>query len=1029
MNTKNRIYRFFTLFLKKRYWFFIILFLIPVWIFLITPFLLQISDDFTYQADMVSVDNFYDEKLGDYQWEQYSDTQFSYEVVEKNGPILTIKNTFHVQTSAGKTIFHTAPLYAINSITGQHVKGAGDRERSWYLFAPRWLNTTDTFSYWHVSNNQPVTMEYAWERFFFGLRLLKYESQNQEPLDQTEFMHHLPGIPEERGIKLNNRISLWIEPISGYLVKFEDRSEEYFYFDRQTGEKIVPYNQFLNVYTDESFRDHIEQAKDAKQKVIWIQIVVPSFLFLALVVLFLFYRFPGLFLFSREYTLPLLVFIGGLFVTFFAFNISLNNIEENEEHNFSIQAAEITQLIKERMDIYINVLLGWRWFFDASASVERDEWRSYTESLNIQTNYPGIQGFGFAKVISPQDKNDFIDSVRQEGFADFSITPAGSRDIYTSILFLEPFDERNQRAFGYDMFSEPVRRKAMVQARDSGNPTISQGVILKQETETNVQTGFLLYVPVYKKGSPIDKSERSKNIFWYVYSPFRVGDFIQWTVDIQKYDVAFQIFDGLRAATDSRIYNSSSTPSSEEQLETTFGARTTVYIAGRPWTLVFTNSPTFERNPIYIRLSYGVLILWFFINSLLFFALHSVTSSRKNAVLYAQKVNRKLIKNITELENTKQTVLNTLADVEIQKDKFSRANIRLKLATRSAKIGVWEWDILKNKLVWDSQMCTLYGIQKEDFSGKYETWQESIDPLDRERVSRAINNSIQRKHGLDIKFRVSWPDKSLHDIRAFGIVERNQAGEPLRMVWVNWDITHETIVDRQKTEFVSVASHQLRTPLTAVSWYTEMFLNGDTGKLTTTQKKYLREIYGSNKIMIDLVNKLLNVSRIELGTLKIESKKTDIIEIVEDIFREQGQSIRAKKLTIIKDFDTINPYMTDPTLVRMILQNLLDNSIKYTPVSGTISCSIRLQKNNLSIAVSDTGCGIPKSVQKEIFQKFFRAHNVRDINGTGLGLYIVKSVVEKLHWTMSFTSISSADRLTKKQHSGTTFTVTLPYKL
>lgn len=106
----------------------------------------------------------------------------------------------------------------------------------------------------------------------------------------------------------------------------------------------------------------------------------------------------------------------------------------------------------------------------------------------------------------------------------------------------------------------------------------------------------------------------------------------------------------------------------------------------------------------------------------MFFALHTVTSSRKNAVIYAQKVNRKLLKNIAELESTKQTVLNTLTDVEIQKDKFSQANIRLKLATKSAKIGVWEWDVVKNKIIWDTQMYALYGVQRADFSGAYDAW-------------------------------------------------------------------------------------------------------------------------------------------------------------------------------------------------------------------------------------------------------------------------------------------------------------------
>lgn len=150
------------------------------------------------------------------------------------------------------------------------------------------------------------------------------------------------------------------------------------------------------------------------------------------------------------------------------------------------------------------------------------------------------------------------------------------------------------------------------------------------------------------------------------------------------------------------------------------------------------------------------------------------------------------------------------------------------------------------------------------------------------------------------------------------------------MVGVNWDITQEALVDRQKTEFVSIASHQLRTPLTAVSWCTEMMLDSKNSKLSNSQKKYLREIYQSNQVMIELVNKLLNVSRIELGTLKLESKETDLLQISNDVLTEQKKNIKAKKLIVRKQFDDLGNQMSDPTLIRIIIQNLLANAIKYT---------------------------------------------------------------------------------------------------
>ncbi len=121
-------------------------------------------------------------------------------------------------------------------------------------------------------------------------------------------MHHLPGVPQERGVKLGNIVTMWIEPVSGYLVKMEDRSEEYFYFDIKTGQKIAPYNQFLNTYTEQSVRNHVKIALENKKEIIIVQIVVPVILSLILLFTLIFYRFPDLFIFSSKYLVPFLVF-------------------------------------------------------------------------------------------------------------------------------------------------------------------------------------------------------------------------------------------------------------------------------------------------------------------------------------------------------------------------------------------------------------------------------------------------------------------------------------------------------------------------------------------------------------------------------------------------------------------------------------------------------------------------------------------------------------------------------------------------
>lgn len=245
-------------------------------------------------------------------------------------------------------------------------------------------------------------------------------------------------------------------------------------------------------------------------------------------------------------------------------------------------------------------------------------------------------------------------------------------------------------------------------------------------------------------------------------------------------------------------------------------------------------------------------------------------------------------------------------------------------------------------------------------------------------------------------------------------------GEVIGVVEVFRDITKEREIDKEKTEFVSLASHQLRTPLSTINWYTEMLLAGDAGKLTLNQKKYLEEIYAGNQRMVELVNSLLNVSRLELGTFTIDPEPTNMIELAKAVIKEQEPGITARKLYVETNFGQDVPEIyADPKLLRMVFQNLLSNAVKYTPESGHILVGVEHKDKEVLIKVSDSGWGIPKDEANKIFTKLFRASNVKeqDTEGTGLGLYIVKSIVEESGGTIRFES---------EEHKGTTFFVSLP---
>jgi PAS domain S-box-containing protein len=245
-------------------------------------------------------------------------------------------------------------------------------------------------------------------------------------------------------------------------------------------------------------------------------------------------------------------------------------------------------------------------------------------------------------------------------------------------------------------------------------------------------------------------------------------------------------------------------------------------------------------------------------------------------------------------------------------------------------------------------------------------------------------------------------------------------GRIIGAVVVFRDITKEKEIDKSKTEFVSLASHQLRTPLSAIRWYSEMLDSEKLGALNASQKDYLSEIYKSNRRMIDLVNALLNVSRIDMGTFAIEPEPTDIKEIAVSVLKELYVKIQESDLHVESYYeDNLPKVNVDPKLMRIIIQNLLSNAMKYTPKGGSVAISITKDSQNMLIKVSDSGVGIPANVQDKIFTKLFRADNARVVEseGTGLGLYIIKSIVERGGGRTWFVS---------EENKGTAFFVEIP---
>lgn len=371
-------------------------------------------------------------------------------------------------------------------------------------------------------------------------------------------------------------------------------------------------------------------------------------------------------------------------------------------------------------------------------------------------------------------------------------------------------------------------------------------------------------------------------------------------------------------------------------------------------------------------------------------------------------------KKTTELDKMRAALMNMLEDVEESRSRAEEEKNKTLAIITNFSDGLLVFDTEKKLSLINPKAEIFFDTKEKNIIGNPISELRifpTIEPL-----INLIGEEIREVFREEIKLR-----KNL--VLVVSTIPIIREEERLGTMVILHDVSREKVIEEMKTEFVSLAAHQLRTPLSAIKWTLRMLLDGDLGVITEEQRNFVEKTYKSNERMINLINDLLDVARIEEGRYLYKPTPTDFEPIVQFVINSHQEEIEKKKIKFKfeKPEERLPKVMVDVEKIRLAIDNLLDNAVRYTSAGGEITISLKSGKEEIEFFIRDTGAGIPQDQQDRVFTKFFRAVNVMrmETEGTGLGLFITKNIIEAHGGKIWFES---------EERKGTTFYFTLPIK-
>lgn len=650
------------------------------------------------------------------------------------------------------------------------------------------------------------------------------------------------------------------------------------------------------------------------------------------------------------------------------------------QSRFDERVKRVENAIRDRLNAYEHTLRSGVALHNASVHVDRNEWRAFTTGLRAEKEYPGLLGIGFAEIVQPHERESHTDRIRSEGFPDYRMWPEGNRELYSSIIFLEPFDDRNRRAFGYDMMSNPLRKRAMERARSHDIASLTGKIVLVQETDEDVQAGFLLYLPVYKKNVPLTTVDqrRAAAIGW-VYSPFRANDFVTATLgshqDLFK-ELAVTIHDGAIKSDDHLLFKDTRYTSTH-----TYDASFALDHNGHIWTIGVGSLPLFDsylnENSSRILLVSGVIISFLGMGLVYF-----LVNRRSQALILTESI----------------------------KASLGESEARFKKAFESAGHGAALIDLDGSFQDVNTTLCDMLKRDREALLAS--NLSLLVHPDDSDDLTTQLKSTSVGDFGsLQLETRLVTDEQTAIPVMlSIGIV-KDKADKPLSYIaqFTNLTFHKDTeakYLQAQKMEAVGNltggVAHDFNNILGIILGNLQLLERRMAHDVKLT--KFVTTAIAATHRGADLTRQLLAFSRRqELEPTALDAN--DFVSNMDTLLRRTlGENIEIA-VNLAEDLGRV---MADPAQLEMAILNLAINARDAMPEGGRLHIETSNEEidagyvskieqaevgHHVCISVTDTGIGIPMELQETIFQPFYTTKDVG--KGTGLGLSMIYGFVRQ----------------------------------